>query len=559
MRRSPPISPRRLGLALLVIALVLAPAAPVLSTAAAVPDARLTIADVATAPDAPTTGEPVTVSPTVQLSAGSAATVEIERIVLRNEAATVASVDGATALASADGPGSLSQGDSLTVDLVTEFAEPGRKDLTLVAVGNSSTANETVRVERPLTVVVRESPPGLDVTAPDPVAGVEGPVTVTVSNPNANAVSDVEVTLGSDRAVEKRATVPTLASGATETVNLSMRPREGEQTVTVAAAYTASTGVRDATRRRLVVDAAPLREDVGVAVTRAPPPEEEGGNANLQSLLGGGGLAGAGGGQGDGALGSEGDAEGSTDRVQVAVTNFGNVPVENVVVQPRAGEQRLPRGSVDRLAPGETGSVSVDLSAVEGSAPVVATANYTVAGTGSSGARDADVRDADVRAREGSARGSFELRRPTGEVRVTDVSLSFADDGRLQVSGNAGNIGTAPVDGVVVSLGENEHVEPAYPGRSYFVGTVDGSEFAPFELTADVDAANATELPVRVTYVVDGEEQTRTATLPYDRSLEPPTRNRGGLLSLGAAPLAGLGLGVALLVVGLPVAYLRRR
>jgi hypothetical protein len=551
MRRLPAISPRRLGLALLVTALLLAPAAPALGTAAAVPDARLTISDVATAPDAPTTGEPVTVSPTVQLSAGSAATVEIERVLLRNDTTTIAS---------AAGPGSLSQGDSLTVDLVTEFDRRGRKDLTLVAIGNSSTANETVRVERPVTVVVRASQPGLDVTVPDPVAGTESRVAVEVSNPNANAVSDVEVTLGSDRAVEKRAAVPTLPAGATATVNLSMRPREGEQTVTVATAFTTSTGARDVTRRRVVVDAAPLREDVGVAVTRAPPPEEEAEDADLASLLGGGGLAGAaGGGQGGGALRSEGDAEGSADRVRVAVTNFGNVPVENVVVRPRAGEQRLPRGSVGRLAPGETGSVTVDLSAVEGSATVVATANYTVAGTGPAGSRDADVPDTEARAREGSARGTFELRRPTGEIRVTDVSLSFTDDGRLQVSGNAGNIGTAPVDGVVVAMGENEHVEPAYPGRSYFVGTVDGSEFAPFELTADVDAANATEVPVRVTYVVDGEERTRAATLPYDRSLEPPTRNRGGLFSLGAAPLAGLGLGVALLVVGLPFAYLRRR
>lgn len=546
MRRFPAISPARLGIALLVIALVLAPVAPVLGTAAAVPDARLTISNVATAPDAPTTGEPVTVSPTVQLSAGSAATVEIERVLLRNDTTT---------LASADGPGSLSQGDSLTVDLVTEFDRRGQKDLTLVAVGNSSTANETVRVERPLTVVIRESPPGLDVTVPDPVAGVEGPVTVTVSNPNANAVSDVEVTLGSDRAVGKRATVPTLPSGATATVNLSMRPREGEQTVTVSTAYTTSTGTRDVTRRRLVVDAAPLSEDVGVAVTRAPPPAEQETDGGLASLLGGGGLAGAAGGQDDGALRSEGDAEGSADRVRVVVTNFGNAPVEDVVVRPSAGEQRLPRGSVGRLAPGETGSVTVDLSAVEGSATVVATANYTVAGTDAAGSRDADVRD-DARSREGSARGSFELRRPTGEVRVTDVSLSFTDDGRLRVSGNAGNIGTAPVDGVVVSMGGNEHVQPAYPSRSYFVGTVDGSEFAPFELTADVDAANATEVPVRVTYVVDGEERTRTATLPYDRSLEPPTQNSGGLLSLGTVPLAGLGLA---LLVGLPFAYLRRR
>jgi hypothetical protein len=548
MRRQPAISPSGAGLVLLVACLLLAPAAPALGTAAAVPDARLQFSNVAVAPDAPTTGEPVTVSATVQLSAGSAATAEIERVLLRNDSTT---------LARAVGPGSLSQGDSLTVDLVTAFPTRGQKDLTLVAVANSSTANETVRIERPVTLVVRDSPPGMDVTVPDPVAGVESRVAVELSNPNANAVSDLEVTIEGDRGVRKRATVPTLAAGATASVNLSMRPTAGEQTLVVATAYTTSTGERDVTRRRVTVDAPPLREDVGVAVTRVPPPEEGGGNANVAALLGG--AAGLGGGGGGGALQNEGDGEDTSERVQVAVTNFGNAPLENVVVRPRAGDRRLPRQYVGRLAPGETGSVEVDLSTVEGSATVVAVANYTVAGTGPAGSRDADVRDADARARQGRARGSYEFRRPAGDIRVTDVSLSFDDDGTLRISGNAGNIGTAPVDGVVVQMGSNEFVEPAYPGRTYFVGTVDGSEFAPFELTADVDAANATGLPVRVTYVVDGEEQTRTTTLPFDEDIEPPDRKRGGLLSLGTATLTGLGAAAALLVVGVPLVYLRRR
>ena len=552
MRRPQAISPPRVGLVLLVVALVLAPVVPAVGAAAMVPDARLTISDVSTAPAAPTTGEPVTVSPTVSLSAGSTATVEVERVELRNDSTT---------LARATGPGSLSQGDSLTVDLVTEFADPGRKELTLVAVGNSSTENETVRVERPLSLVVRGASPRLEVTAPDPVAGVDGRVAVEVSNPNANAISDVQVTLVSDRAVRKRATVPTLAAGATTTVNLSMRPAAGEQPLVVKTAYTTSTGVRDVTRRRVTVDATPLREDVGVSVTRVPPPEQGGADGGLAPLLGGaGGLAGAaGGGGGDGALQQEGGGEGTTDRVEVAVTNFGNAPVEDVVVRPRADDRRLPRGFVGRLEPGEEGTVVVDLSGVEGSATVVATANYTVAGTAPAGLRNAGVGEADARLREGSARGTFQYRQPTGEVRVTDVSLSFTDDGRLRVSGNAGNVGTAPVDGVVVSMGRNEHVSPAYPGRSYFVGTVDGSEFAPFELTADIDAENATEVPVEVTYVVDGDERTRAATLPYDRSLEPPENDRGGPLSLGVTPLAGLGAAAALLVIGAPLAYLRRR
>jgi hypothetical protein len=534
------------GLALVLVALVLSPVVGVVGLATAVPDARLTFSNVATAPGAPTVGEPVTVTPTVQLSAGSAATVEVERVVLR---------DGTERLATAAGPGSLSQGDSLTVDLVTSFDRAGRKDLTLVAVGNSSTANETVRIERPLTLVVRDAAPTLDVTVPDPVADVRSQVTVAVSNPNADAVSDVEVTLGGDRAVAKRASIPTLPGGATASVNLSMRPRAGEQPLVVTAGYTTATGHRDATQRRVTVAADPLREDVGVAVSRVPPPEEEA-PTGVASLLGSAGaLAGAGG--GGGALQDEGGEADRSNRARVEVTNFGNTPVEDVVVRPRADDDRLPRGYVGRLAPGESGTVEVDLSTVEGTATVTAVANYTVVGTGPPGSRDGDVTDAAV-VRNGSASGSYDYRQPTGDLRVTDVSLSFDDDGTLRITGNAGNVGTAPVSGVVVAVGENEHVAPAYPQRTYFVGTVDGSEFAPFEVTAQVDPDNATEVPVTVTYVVDGEERTRTETLPYDDRLEPPRGGRGGLLSLGTGPLAGLGL-LGLLLVGLGAFYVRRR
>jgi hypothetical protein len=165
----------------------------------------------------------------------------------------------------------------------------------------------------------------------------------------------------------------------------------------------------------------------------------------------------------------------------------------------------------------------------------------------------------DVAGRSGSAVGAFDYRPPTGELRVTDVDLSFTDDGRLLVTGNAGNVGDGQVGGVVVSVGSNEHVSPAYPQRDYFVGTVEGNEFAPFELTADVDAANASAIPVRVAYRTGDERVTENVTLPYDPSLAPG-RGTGGSASLfpvgfaGAA--VGLTVGIALLV---PAVYLVRR
>jgi hypothetical protein len=165
----------------------------------------------------------------------------------------------------------------------------------------------------------------------------------------------------------------------------------------------------------------------------------------------------------------------------------------------------------------------------------------------------------DVAGRNGSAVGAFDYRPPAGELRVTDVDLSVTDDGRLLVTGNAGNVGDGRVGGVVVAVGSNEHVSPAYPQRDYFVGTVEANEFAPFELTADVDAANASQVPVRLTYRTGGETVTENLTLPYDRSL---TSERGGSGSASLLPFgvtgaaAGVTAGLALLV---PAVYLVRR
>jgi hypothetical protein len=155
--------------------------------------------------------------------------------------------------------------------------------------------------------------------------------------------------------------------------------------------------------------------------------------------------------------------------------------------------------------------------------------------------------------------GTYDYAPASGEVRLTDVNLEFTDDGRLLVTGNTGNVGDAEVTAVVVAVGENEHVSPAYPQRDYFVGSVESSEFAPFELTADVDARNASEIPVRVTYRTGGEERSETLTLPYDPELAPEDRQRGislGGLTGGSGALLAVLLGVVLLV---PAVYLVRR
>ena len=528
---------RRTFAVLLAAGLVLAVVGPSVAVAA-VPDARLTVSGLTVAPDRPVAGEPVTVTATVGNSAGSDSPVTVESVTLYTQDEAI--------LDRAAGIGSLSVGDSLDVDLVTTFEAAGERSLHVEVVAEDAD-NETVTVRRPLTLVVEESPPQLDIELAEPVAGVESRASITVSNPSTTDRRNLELTLSGEgvRPVDGRATVPSLAAGASETVNLTIRPRAGERSLTATLSYTTSTGARDTTELAHAFEAPELREDVGVAVSRVPEDEDGGGanaNANqLTALLGLAGVpGGAGGGGGGETLQSSDGVGGPDDALAVEVTNFGNAPVEDVVVVPRAGDRTLPRRFVGTLGPGESATVTVSLDGVD-AATVEAVARYGVAG------------------RSGSAVGTFEYRPPAGDLRVTDVDLAFDEDGRLLVTGNAGNVGDGAVGGVVVSVGSNEHVSPAYPQRDYFVGSVEPNEFAPFELTAEVDAANATGVPVRVTYRTGGETVTENVTLPYDRSLAPDRGASGSAALFPFGPLgaaAGATVGLALLV---PAVYLVRR
>ena len=511
---------RRFITLLVTAALVLSLAPP---SVGAVPDARLTVSDVTVAPDRPTTDEPTTVSATVALSAGSNSAVELDDVTLRDG-------DG-DRLARASNPGSLSPGDSLTVDLVGEFGEAGRQNLTVVARGTDADGDD-VAIRRPVTVVVEDSPPGIIVDA-DLVEGVTSPVVVDIGNPGVDPVRNVEVSVLKNTAVADRAFVPTLAAGGEETLNLTVTPDGDRQEIAVRVSYTTATGDRQTTFRRETLRVEPLEDDVGIDVrpVREQQADVQAGG-DLGSLLGGAGGASAGGNL------QQDDAEGETPgQVEVAVTNFGNAPISEAVVEP-TGEEPLARQFVGDLAPGETGTVTVDLSEASGGDIDVAV-SYRL---------DREQRE---------TRTTYEYRPETAAITVTGVDMQ-QDGDRLVITGNAGNTGEASVSGVVVSVGETDSVAPAYPQRDYFVGTVDGSEFAPFELTARVDD-NATSVPVEVTYRVDGEAFTERYELPVERT---ENSDDGGVLgslwpfSLNAS---GLGISVALGAVALVPLYRWRR
>lgn len=460
--------------------------------------AEASITNVTVSPQEPLPGELVRFTTTIENAEGADGPFEVTSVWIRKAGTT-------TEYARVNDAGNVQPGSSIEVPLTSQFDSPGVKELR-VRVNVVDENDELTKLEYPVTVVVSERRTQLSVDVEDAVAGAPTAVNVTVSNGGADPLRQLELRVGGDgvSAENTRRLLARLEPGTDHTFSYDVTFAEpGRTDVEAVLRYASTTGQTQTVRLDEPVTVDELREDVAVDARIA-----EGG--------------------------------GSSPPLAVEVTNFGNAPVSDAVVVPRAGDRTLPRRFVGTLAPGESTTVTVSLDGVD-AATVEAVVRYDVGG------------------RNGSAVGAFDYRPPAGELRVTDVDLAFTDDGRLLVTGNAGNAGDGEVGGVVVTMGSNEHVSPAYPQRDYFVGTVEADEFAPFELTADVDAANASRIPVRVTYRTGGETVTENVTLPYDPSLAPENR-RGGSASLfpfgvaGAA--AGATVGLALLV---PAVYLVRR
>ena len=505
---------------LLVVSLVVLGSAVAVVPAAAA-DARLTLTGTTVTPATPTVGAPITAETTLRLSAGSntSMTVDEVRVVERNDTDEV--------YGTATDLGRLSPGETLDVPVTFAVDEAGSHDLQLVAVGTDS-AGDSVQATRPLTVGVERGEPQVELDTDEYVAGAETEVEATVSNPTTAAIRDVELSV-TDPGQENGVSIPTLAAGASQTVNLSVVvPESGDRSLELTTNYTTPNGVelQSTATRQVTVDS--LRTDVGVRVQTAQADGTQQQAGDLTGLLGGGAA---------GSLQPQTDEEGASggSRVDVTVTNFGNAPVEDVVLtgedEDSAVLSSVGRFAVaDTIGPGESATVTADLSQV----------------------RTDDVRFvASYETPNGSAESAlaygYDAQR--GQATLTGVDVTVREGGRVDLSGNLANTGDGEVTSAVVAVQPTADVQPAYPQRNYFVGTVDASSFAPFELTGQADTDNATNLTVQLSYTVDGEQVTDTVTVP----LPPPTDDGGqSALGLGVALTFGV---VAVVGVGI---YARR-
>lgn len=181
-----------------------------------------------------------------------------------------------------------------------------------------------------------------------------------------------------------------------------------------------------------------------------------------------------------------------SETVEVSLTNFGNTNLTNVEVTATANGNVLERNFIRDVPPDSNRVSAFDTGGVV-SDTVEFTATYDAAGDSHSTSLVTNVNE--------------ETQIP-GEIRLTAVEVSRAGSG-VMIEGDAANLGGTDAESVLVQINDTAGVQPVSPSGEYFVGGVEASEFATFELTAETES-NTSSIPVAITYIVDNKRVTTT-------------------------------------------------
>lgn len=205
--------------------------------------------------------------------------------------------------------------------------------------------------------------------------------------------------------------------------------------------------------------------------------------------------------------------ENESGRTAVELTNYGNTNLTGVELSANHDGEVLGRSYLFDVAPESSRSATFETSGWP-DGPVRFAANYDAAGESHATTRTVNV-------------GT--LGEIPGEIRLTGVEPAPGGAG-LTIQGEAANIGSTDAESVLLRVENASGVEPAAPAGEYFVGTVEASEFATFELSADAPPGTSS-IPVEMTYIVDDDRVTTTRRLEVG----------GASAAAGAGPPPGAG------------------
>jgi hypothetical protein len=476
---------------LLVLALLVA-TSTLVGIAADGRAATVSVANVTVTPEQPNPGEQFTVRVTIQNAQSSSNAYQVTDVYVRRP-------NAARDLARVENLGTIPPGSRMSVPVTLSLDKVGSRNLRLYIAGRSGGDVQTLQY--PLLVTVRRGGPQVNVETGEAVVGTEATVRVQAVNGEDQPIRNVRLTLAGENAtlVNDSRVAPTLGAGESRTFPFAVTPTTRNATLRTELTYTTPSGttrvVRDVTRLR----AEPLEEDVAIDA----------------QVLG----------------------EGADPPVAVDVSNFGNAPLEDVVVGIAANGSTVARRPAAPIPPGATGTVRFNVTGVS--------------------ADELGVRaEYETGERSGTVETTVRYRTNPGRIELTGVDYEREGE-RIHLSGSVSNVGLGGVDAVVVSVVPRQGVTPARPYREYFVGRVPASDFVSFDLYAQVDQG-VESIPVRISYIAEGDRresvrEIHVGDLPPDQT---GSRSGGGPLSL---PLLIGGGVAALLVIGVGVYAFARR
>jgi len=235
--------------------------------------------------------------------------------------------------------------------------------------------------------------------------------------------------------------------------------------------------------------------------------------------------------------------------IEATVTQYGTVAIESGQLQAVADGQILARTPISNVTGSESQTAFFDGSDIP-AGEVTIRAQYTVEG--------------DQQTRVANTTIQYSPQTPA-EMALTGLEVSSVGTS-YTISGDASNLGGADADAVLVDVAASETLST---NGGYFIGTIERSEFATFELTVDADSP-VEEIPVRVNYSVDGEQFSHTTTVDVNNAsggmgsgqanAQAAPNGPPGSSGSSSLPMTKIGMGVsALVVLGVVFAVYRWR
>lgn len=194
-------------------------------------------------------------------------------------------------------------------------------------------------------------------------------------------------------------------------------------------------------------------------------------------------------------------------RTAVTLTNIGNVPFTDVEIRALEDGAVTDRRLARDIDPDGSRTVTFDRDRFDAES-VTFVAAYTADNESHQQTRTVEL-DREV----------------PGEIRLTSVEAR-PGGGTVTLDGEAANVGGTDVQSVLVSVRDTDGVTPVAGAGEFFVGSVDASEFATFELAASVDNGTSA-VPVEVAYIVDGDRVTETQTVQIPSADGTPAASSG--------------------------------